>query len=252
MDVRFLDKKYQVVVLSSPYSLLSDPLVRSRFLDICNLKIEGYSKEYPEGVLPFDTTDFIANHVVLCEKSPEGLRPLMGFKSVDLATCDFHRVALPIFGMLKGGDVSPQHATYFEEMAASYRQKGRSAGLAYNGSFTVHPSARADKTFMSMMWDLGFFLTAGHYLTEGTDKVVAVCATKFKVDSKKLERGWTYCEAGGTQLNAYHAYGLFEAELIPMELTDIQTRCRSYFDPFALLWENRIIHRKDRQIAIAA
>lgn len=238
--------RFQVVVLKSPYDFMRDKQVRSLFSDICDLKITGYSKEYPDGVLPLDASDFVANHIVLLEKTSMGMLPIMGFKSISLGACDRHRVNFPILGMLKSAQDTSAHHSYFERMLADYRARGAADTLAYNGSFTVHPEKRSDEKFMAHMWDLVFFMISSHYITEKTERVVAVCATKFKVDHKKTTRGWAYCEETGKRLERYSASSLYEADLIPMEMTNIRENCQVHADRFKDLWENRVVHALDQ------
>jgi hypothetical protein len=249
---KLLDKNYQVVVLKAPYGLMSNWSARNTFGEICQLKITGYAKEYPAGILPFDGSDFIASHVALCEKTNTGLVPVMAFKAVTLADCDHHRVNFPILGMVKSPDNTSRHVAYFEEMLRSYRESGRSHKLAYNGSFTVHPDARADQNFTRYMWDLVFFMISAHYITEEIDQVVAVCSTQFKVDVKKTTRGWRYCEPGGNRLEAYRCFSLFDTNFIPMELKDIVANCQVHFDRFRSLWEARQVYEVSREIRKAA
>lgn len=244
MKKNMLDK-YQVVVLKSPYDFVGERSAEEVFMDICRLKITGYSKEYPEGVLPLDSSDFIATHVALCEKTWHGLQPIMGFKAVSLSKCDYHRVNFPIFGMMKSAEDTSRHTEYFEKLVARYRAKGMAEKLAYNGSFTVHPDKRSDKEFMEDMWDLVFCLISAHYITEEIEHVVAVCATKFRVDQKKTTRGWDYITHQDQQLGKYHATSLYEAELIPMEMMDIKKRCTVEMRRFPELWENRMVLAKD-------
>ena len=233
--------RYQVVVLKTPYNLFEDKESQDFFMKMCQLKIKGYLKEYQAGMLPFDSSDFVANHIVLCSKTNEGLAPIMGFKSVSLSTCDFYRINFPMLGMLKSPDDTSKYTAYFENLIQSARLNGTADTLAYNGSFTVHPTLRGDEFFHKRLWDFGFYLFASHYMEEKINKVVAVCSTKFKVDKKKLEHGWSYVSIEGNNIDAFRCTSLHETSFVPMELNNVKLVCQSDKSLFPGLWENRLV-----------
>lgn len=242
MSKREILNKYRVVVLKTPYELIGDKEAQDFFMNMCQLKIRGYGKEYPAGILPFDTSDFVANHVVLCEKqADDSLEPVMGFKSVSLATCDLFRITLPISNMVKSLDDTRSHSEYFDRLILETRDQGRGERLAYNGSFTVSPVQRADSFFHENLWNLGFYLVASHYLQEGIDQVVAICSTRFKVDKKKLDHGWAYIDYQGKTLGTFRCSALHDASFVPMQLNNVGEACVRDTELFPGLWENRIV-----------
>jgi hypothetical protein len=251
--VKNLDQKYQVVIVKSLYDVIHEQRIRNFFMDVCALKVKGYSKGYPPGVLPLDACDFVGTHVVLCEFQAEGgYKPIMGFKSVTLERCDLHCLGFPFLGGCKSPDDTRQFEAYSTGIVEEYRRSKKSHLLAYNGSFTIDPDKKVDKEFMDLMWDLTFFLISSYYITEATERVVALCATKFKIQERKISRGWTPIKTVSGELGRLRLSSFYDAEVLPMELTDIERNCRVHMDRFLSLWDNRIVYEKKRDEKVAA
>jgi hypothetical protein len=237
-----IKNQYQIIVLKSPYHLMGIESVEKTFINICKFKIDGYLREYPSGVLPLDTSDFIANHIILCEKGTDSFEPIMGFKSITLQTCDNHRIPFPMIGMLKSIDDTSAHLSYFETLLNKYRLENKAHSIAYNGSFTVHARKRSDPNFHKILWDMVSFLLASYYISEKIENVVAVAATKYKVDHRKTERGWDYIEHNSKRLGSYRANSLFDAELIPMQIQGLDIKCQKDKERYKFLWDQRIVY----------
>lgn len=234
-------KKFKFVVVKAMNEIFNYDEVRDIMPKIFEFKTEGYRAEYPDEVLPYDTSDFISSHILLCEDGSRGLVPVMGFKSVTLEKCHKHRINFPVFGMLNPEDESKITKQTLEEIVNSYLFTNSSTKLAYNGSFTVSPSIRKDKDLMKHFWDIGFSMFANYYIDEKIDHTLAVCATKFNVHKKKQEMGWNFIMKDGVQLPEYECPSLFGAKLIPMEITDISVKCKEQSKKFKQMWEERII-----------
>jgi hypothetical protein len=238
-DIR---KKYKFCIVRCPYELMPYSPVSEMFPKIIRLKTEGYRKEYDQHVLPFDSSDFIATHLLLCEKgSNEELRPVLGFKSVTLKKCDDHRINFPMLGMLENTQSDPMYKKVVSSILDEYRRNSNSANVAYNGSFTILPELREDKVLMKYLWDITFSLLTNYYIDYSINHVLAVCATKFNVHKKKETLGWNFINAGNEELGPYHCSALFGAELVPMELKDVKAKSSESSEKFKDMWEEKII-----------
>jgi hypothetical protein len=236
-----IERKYQFVLLRSPYELMSFNLVSELFPKIVKFKTEGYRQEYGQFVLPFDSSDFVASHLLLCEKKSDGsLEPVLGFKSVTLEKCDQHRINFPMLSMLDGEDPNNIYRVTIKSLIDKYRSCGAGHKIAYNGSFTISPKLRENKELMKHLWDVTFSLLTNYYIEYDIDHVVAVCATKFKVDKKKELLGWNYIEGEHGVLRPYVCKSFFDAPAVPMELTNMKIKGKVCAEKFKSMWEDRL------------
>ncbi len=240
---QIIRKKYRFVLLRCPYELMDYSLVQNLLPKLIHFKTTGYRKEYDRHVLPFDTSDFIASHLLMCEQTSAGdLIPVLGMKSVTLKKCDDHRITLPMLGMLEGLQSTSDHKSVIQKMIESYRSTHHEEKLAYNGSFTIHPRLREDKVLMKYLWEVSFSLMTNYYMEYQINHVIAVCATQFNVHKKKEQHGWNFIpDLSGGKLNEYQSKCLFGASLVPMELTDVAVKGRETSEKFKDMWNDRII-----------
>ena len=236
-----IERKYQFVLLRSPYELMAFNLVSELFPKIIEFKTEGYRQEYGQFVLPFDSSDFVASHLLLCEKQNGGsLEPVLGFKSVTLEKCDQHQIHFPMLSMFDGEDPDSIYRLTIKSLIDKYRSCGAGHKIAYNGSFTISPKLRENKELMKHLWDVTFSLLTNYYIDYEIDHVVAVCATKFKVDKKKERLGWNYIEGEHGVLMPYVCKTFFNAPAVPMELTNMKFKGKLCSEKFKSMWENRL------------
>jgi hypothetical protein len=240
--IKEIERKYQFVLLRSPYELMGLNMVSELFPKIIKFKTDGYRQEYGQFVLPFDSSDFVASHLLLCEKKKGGsLEPVLGFKSVTLEKCDQHRIHFPMLNMLDGEDLNIIYRLTIKSLIDKYRLSGAGDKIAYNGSFTISPKLREDRELMKHLWDVTFSLLTNYYINYDIDHVVAICATKFKVDKKKELRGWNYIEGEHGILKPYVCKSFFDAPAVPMELTNIKIKGKECAEKFKSMWEDRLI-----------
>jgi hypothetical protein len=88
--------KLKIIVLNSPYDTIQNPLTQSLLAKTIAMKIAGYRKHYPYGVLPADSYDFVATHLILCEENNGDYEPLMGMKFTTYERCKIHNLEFPI------------------------------------------------------------------------------------------------------------------------------------------------------------
>lgn len=237
--------KYRFVTVHSAYELMDHSLPRIIFPGMIDLKTKGYKQEYPQGVLPFDSSDFFAVHLLLCDITGENPRPVLGFKSMTLKACDEHRTAFPMLAMLERHDNSTNDRSVVQKILEQYRTSGREEKIAYNGSFTILPELREDRALMKHLWELSFSFLANYYSEYGIEHVLAVCATKFHVNQRKESVGWKYIKGEQDYLAEYQCRALFGAPLVPMELHTSHPDCQKSRIPFKEMWEQRLVLSKE-------
>src|SRR3989339_312906 len=235
-------RKFKIVVIKSMYDLLltestQSHLARSLFPKVMSLKIAGYTKEYPLGVLPFDASDFVADHILLCIEENGFFEPIMGMKSVTLAKCDFHRINFPIFGMISGENCSPDHLQAVAEIVEFHRQEDGGTNLGYNGSFTIQPHLRT-KENMAIFWDIIVTMIVHQYKSNNIGHVIATCAAKYKIDLRKKELGWEYLSRHGRQLPTINSYALHGGEFYIMHQQHFSQEGLKHASKYLHLWED--------------
>lgn len=238
-------RNYQFVLIRSPHEVIHHDLVSSIFPKVINFKTEGYRQEYGEFVLPFDSSDFVATHLLLCEKDARGLNPVLGFKSVTLKKCDEYRIPFPMLGMVESSHPNQEYKDVVLHLMNEYRGRGDSGNFAYNGSFTILPRLRQDKLLMKHLWEITFSLLTNYYIEYEINHVIAICATKFNVHKKKAELGWNFVEGQNGILSAYNCRTLFDTSFIPMELKDVKEKSDLASSKFKDMWEGRLTLDKE-------
>lgn len=237
---KHITEKYKFVLLRAPYEIMEFDVVQRIFPRLIQLKTTGYRQEYHKHILPFDSSDFVATHLLMCEKVGPELRPVLGMKSVTLRRCDDHRIAFPMLSMVEGGDSNVSSKDLILKILSSYRERGNEEKIAYNGSFTILPHLREDKVLMRYLWEVSFSLLANYYIDSEIEHVLAVCSTKFKVNQKKEEHGWNYIKDGEGILGEFKCRALFDASFIPMELFTANEQCRLSAQRFKEMWDKKI------------
>lgn len=238
---KLLREKYRMVLIRSPHEIMHDQFTSELFPKVIGLKTAGYQKEYGEFVLPFDSSDFVASHLLLTEIMPDGsLSPVLGFKSVTLKRCDDYKIPFPVLGMVEGTTPNPEYRESFLNIMNKYRDEGRSDQLAYNGSFTILPRVRENKILMKSLWDITFSLLTNYYIEYNIHHVVAVCSTTFNVHKKKEALGWNFIDGSEGMLKAYNCKVLCGSSFIPMELVDIKAKSQEPSGKFKDMWDARV------------
>lgn len=242
-----IEKSYKFVLLESVNELIASEAVKNLLPQIIDFKQKGYSFEYPGSVLPFDSSDFIASHLLLCEYKEDSaaLKPVLGFKSVTLEQCNKHRITFPMLEMLKSPDNTGNCHLAINGILDKYNKEGNSNKIAYNGSFTICPSIRKNKELMKYIWELSFSLLENYYIEKDISHVLAVCATRFNIHKKKETHGWNYIISNGEVLKSYRSHSLFEEDLIPMELVNPKSKGFVHDSIFKNMWKDRIILNKE-------
>lgn len=135
---------FQLVILNCPYEKWDSTVVRTLFTKMVSLKKEGYGNRYVSDVLPVDTSDFIASHVLLCEKQRYGaLEPIMGYKSISLEKCRQYNLNFPGLSLVQSAKM-PLHTQAVEKIIDQCEVNNK--GLAYLGSWTVSQEFKNRRT----------------------------------------------------------------------------------------------------------
>ena len=246
VDTKQGGKILKLVILRCPYDSLRIPEAQGLFAQLMAMKIEGYRKEYPYGILPVDTTDFFGDHYLVCSKEKDGkLVPLIGAKSTFSDRCPKFRLEFPFMNYLKQ-NAPPE---FFESAAVIFdRNKSSEKRLSYDSGYTISKEARSNPILKNIVKEL---FSAIHVLFHSeiakTDEILSMTATRFKVD--RLFEFWGYhrlqsVEGGnlpeislpshyGQLAVCMHMRGGFSAQALEAA------------EKYRALWEDRIVFEAD-------
>ena len=179
----------RVVVLKCPYANWHDPATQQLFSKMVSLKLSGYQPKHFFGVMPIDGTDFLADHLLICEENPETgeLLPILGVKSLSYGICEPFCTDFTIDAFLrKGGHKS--HLQSLHEILEDCRKGGRE--IAYYSSWTVAPKANRDRELMALLKELFAAVTFHHHHQEGIDELLGLGVPKYRTDQFFISWGF--------------------------------------------------------------
>jgi hypothetical protein len=165
----------RMVILECPLDNWADPDVRNLFGDLVELKMLGFGANYSAKVLPVDTTDFIGRHFLSCLETPHGLRPVAGFRAIDVERCRAFNQPFPAESLVRAAK-APRHV----EAVRDYVE--RAGPVSYIGSWTVHPAVRRNPCLRAALRD--HFVLGGilmHREVE-VENIILGATLRFKVD----------------------------------------------------------------------
>lgn len=133
------ESEIKLVELDNFYENLDNPHSAGLFAGILAMRKNGYESFYPKKFIPFDKTDLIAKHYLICAAETDCLIPLAGYKRVTLIACDDYQIVLPIQIWAKNsGDVA--HFQAVNEIIRSHRVSGQT--LTYGAHIVLHKRAK--------------------------------------------------------------------------------------------------------------
>ncbi len=242
----------KLVQLEAPYDSWNQPSTQVLFCKMVGLKLESYLTRYSYGILPFDGSDFVATHLLICEESPNGeLTPLTSYKSITLERCEAHNLVFPCLSILQASQAE-RHTQVITDLLKRY-QKNPSE-ISYDSGFTIHPSARIDRAFCSELKDLLMGFVTLHAIDKGIRCLVGMGMTHVKADQYFLSWGYEPFEDGQGPLPLVKVKSHFwkESQLFRAEkFTEFAMMHAKLVEPF---WERRlVISSRDQKIpSIAA
>lgn len=230
--------KFRMVVLECPYDTWDDPLAQEMFSKMVSLKLAGYLKEYPYGALPLDTTDFIANHLLLCVEEKGGYEPVMASRAVSLERCDTHRLGFSPLNLMKVLGKA-DHEKAIQSLIDRSRKEG--SALSYSSSLTVRPDFRGNKEIQTL-------LRATHVLYHreyGIPTSIAGGVVRFKADLTLGSVGYEPLSLDGKQLDPVEVPFVWGESTRFLVMNKISAAGNKVADENREVWDNRIVIKRD-------
>ena len=181
------------VTLECPLERWGDPDARAVFAEMVRLKVLGFGAQHVAGVMPVDTSDFIASHVLTCVAGNDGLHLVAAFRSISTERCREFNLTFSAESLAIAADAR-EHAAAVREFVG---QDGR---VGYLGSWTIHPSARDNQPLRAALRDdfsLGSVLA---HEEAGIPRMVVGATLRFKVDRLLSPVGFRPLSLKGAEL----------------------------------------------------
>lgn len=234
------DNNFQLVILNCPYERWDHQAVRTLFAKMVSLKKEGYGSRYINDVLPVDTSDFIATHVLLCEKQRDGvLEPIMGYKSISIEKCRQYNLNFPGLSLVQSAKM-PLHTQAIEKIIeqCDVNQKG----LAYLGSWTVSQKFKS-RSFKNRNLNLKEAFSTFYrllYQEQNISEVVIGGTLRFRTEKLFYNLGHRPLSLNGIELPSIQVAHLAKEPVLVMHAEGFIEAFLDIEKKWLSVWNNRI------------
>lgn len=126
--------RLKLVTLENFHQNVLDPTAHRFFSDLCRIRVQGYSPEYPVHFLPLDTLDFISTHHILCFETSGSWVPFCAIRHVSLTTLNFYKIPLTLLSVSQEIQDS-RNTRALEEFIQKHSDQKRE--LIYSSRFTL-------------------------------------------------------------------------------------------------------------------
>lgn len=236
-------KQLRIVTLECPYDNWSDPAVREMFGKIVELKLKGFQREYPYGILPVDGTDFFCTHLLVCEESDNGeLLPVMGYKSITLRRCKIHQAAFPLVALMKSVG-SPEHVSAVQMRVENCEREGQE--LAYIAGWTIDPRVRHDQELTAKLNDVFKAIEVLQHSDSNT-QVMTLGTLRFHVDRICCFWGFAPISCNGEPLQPVNIPYAFGERVVVFHLKEFTDIARAFARKYKAMWDQRIVLGGDK------
>jgi hypothetical protein len=155
------EDKYQIYIVYNTYDLFhQNEQVRNILTETWGMKLRGYRKYFPYGVIPIDSYDFLCHHIIVCHK--ETNKVVMSVKSLTLNNCLQCGFEFPVKTHLLGvnNNQYEKHAKAIDQWILD-NQKSE---IGYSTGFTIEPDLeKEEKALLTNMVFWLFYHFYSHY-----------------------------------------------------------------------------------------
>lgn len=231
--------RFQLIVLDSPIENWGNPYVQNFFNKMVTLKKKGYEHCYSSGVLPVDTSDFFATHILLCEIGQKNdLIPIMGYKTVSLKQCQFFNQNFPGLGLVQSAQM-PVHVAVVKDIV--HRCTEENIGLSYLGSWTVDPEFKKRSPQEVDLKSAFKVFYKRSYLEQGIKEVVIGGTLRFKTEKIFAELGHRPLSKNGQELPNILVTHLVKEPVLVMHSTEFLSPFIPQADAWEQIWKQRLV-----------
>lgn len=230
-------KNFRVVVLDCPYNTWQSSTTQELFSAVVEMKLKGYQPVYEHGVMPIDSYDFVATHLLVCVEQKSGFKPVTGFKSVTLSTCRHFNLPFPTNAVLGQGNAD--HTEAVKAIIENCERNGKD--LSFDSSWTVDPDFRRNRESNLLLQEL-FISNVVHWHTpEQRHEVLGTGILRVRTNRFFERIGFEQTKLNGTPLPSFNQPSLRDSQAVLIHSKE--------WSPFAMAtaaehqqaWNNRIM-----------
>jgi hypothetical protein len=229
--------RIRFVILESPYDTWGHPMTESLFSKMVTLKLNGYGREYPYGVMAVDTTDMICDHLLICEETEDGLRPLVGNKSIPLSKCEQFHLPFPGLSLLEEAGAK-DHVVSMQKLIAHTKAHG--GDLRYAGGWTMDPNERGQGEWSKQLRELFTAIYISYYLSIPKVGVITGATMRFKIETYTKWLGHEPLHLDGKELDPINVVHLAGEKVLWTYMNRIGLEPRIVAKKWAKLWHDRL------------
>ena len=230
-------KNLKFVILDCPIDHWENPVVKGLFQKLIGLKLKGYRSRYGSAVLPIETVDFVATHVLVCEETPEGLVPLMGNRCLTTERCKRFNMKFPLVSLLEECE-SPEHAKAVEEYIHHTSKNSR-----YFGSWTGDPElSQTNPEFFKELFHM-FYASQVYACPNAENEEIFTCGNLVLKTERHIKfLGYEEFKKNGENLPPFSAFFISNHPSVIFKTSKgYSDLAKQDADKYKLLWQNRII-----------
>lgn len=238
VEETFEREKLRFVTVDCPKRVITDDAARDMFSKILRLRIVGYGHEYPEFVVPCDTSDFFGTHIAVCKEQNSGeLEPIMSFKMLTLSrSVEFRQPFYPVELAKESTDGS--HGQVIAELLKSAKSMNHDVG--YCCSWTIHPKIRSNKALVSVLRDAVYIAHGNWQRSNRVPEMLIAGVMRFKTPAYQQTIGYEPLALDGAVLGGIAQKSLGGEAVAMLHMKKNSTLTETFAAHFAALWENRI------------
>lgn len=228
----------EIVILRCPYLNLNNPETMNLFSKMMRLKYKGYGNRHLLGSLPLDTTDFVADHPLICVRDEQlGLIPISGSKVITYDTCKFFNLDFAMESCFKKGGNTEHMSTLMQIIGES---KTNNKTIAYHGGYTIDPSIVTLESDREKVRELFMGITALYFKENNVSELLGLGVPKFKTENFFYQWGYERCRNSGSDLSAFPLYFLPGVDGVMMHLKEFSDVILETSMKYKFIWNNKI------------
>ncbi|MBC7428940.1 MAG: hypothetical protein H7336_10035 [Bacteriovorax sp.] len=237
--LKIAGRPIEIVILRCPYMNMANPLTRELFSKMMYLKYKGYGNRHMVGSLPLDTTDYVADHPLICVRDEKlGLIPISGSKVITYDTCKFFNMEFAMESCFKKGN-NQEHLDSLYKIIKDSQNNNKT--IAYHGGYTIDPEIVLTAEDREAVRDLFMGITALYFKENNISELLGLGVPKFKTENFFYQWGYERCAANGVELSSFPLYFLPGVDGVMMHLSKFSEGITETSQKYRFIWGQKQI-----------
>lgn len=233
----------KIVVLESPYDSWNEPLVGDLLRDFIGVKLRGYGREYPYGVLPVDAADLISTHMAVCQIEDDGsFCPLMCIRWTSLKKSRLHYMNFPGLSLLQQAGAT-EHVEALEKIIAE--ADARNTDLFYSGALSIDPLKKTSKEQSLFFRELLVTIYVNYHRETNYSELMAGGTVRFKIEKLMTFMGHVSLMKNNTELGPINVKHLAGERVQVMHLKEFSFEAKKMAKKWQHMWEDRLVIKEN-------